>query len=219
MVNRQLGIRRSYLHESRGIALEFIRQKQQTLVFANSRLATEVLVTYLKDACSYVPFSRDAIRGYRGGYLPKERRQIEEGLTKRKDPGSGGYECARAWHGYWFTRLRGARRLSGQRRIHLAESRPRRSAGNASIAVFVASSAPFDQYMVEHPEYFFGRSPEEAHINADNLEILLSHLNVRCLSCPFGMASNLGIWIRVSFVNFFPKTCSYCITQAIAGIG
>ncbi len=80
VVNRQLGIRRSYLNESRRIALEFIRQRQQTLIFANSRLATEVLVTYLKDACSHLPFSHEAIRGYRGGYLPKERRQIERKL-------------------------------------------------------------------------------------------------------------------------------------------
>src|SRR5204863_6664479 len=80
VVNRQLGIRRSYLHEARRIALEFIRQKQQTLVFANSRLVTEVLTTYLKDACAQLPFSHEAIRGYRGGYLPKERRKVEQGL-------------------------------------------------------------------------------------------------------------------------------------------
>ena len=80
VVNAQLGIRRSYLHETRRIAMELIRQKQQTLVFANSRLATEILTTYLKDACSQLPFSNEAVRGYRGGYLPKERRHIEEGL-------------------------------------------------------------------------------------------------------------------------------------------
>jgi DEAD/DEAH box helicase domain-containing protein len=80
VVNRQLGIRRSYLHEARQIALEFIRQRQQTLVFTNNRLATEILTTYLKDACSQLPFSHEAVRGYRGGYLPKERRQIEQSL-------------------------------------------------------------------------------------------------------------------------------------------
>ena len=77
VVNRQLGIRRSYLHETRRIALEFIRQDQQTLVFANNRLATEVLTTYLKTPAHICLFRTKAIRGYRGGYLPKERRQIE----------------------------------------------------------------------------------------------------------------------------------------------
>ncbi len=42
----------------------------------------------------------------------------------------------------------------------------------------VASSAPLDQYIVEHPDYFFGSSPEEAHINADNLEILFEPLEM-----------------------------------------
>src|ERR1051326_5057466 len=70
VVNRQLGIRRSYIHESRRMALKFIENHLQTLVFANNRLATEVLVTYLKD-------DYPGVRGYRGGYLPKERREIE----------------------------------------------------------------------------------------------------------------------------------------------
>src|SRR6202451_3501301 len=49
VVNRELGIRRSYLNETRRIARELIDRGQQTLVFANSRLATELLLTYLKD--------------------------------------------------------------------------------------------------------------------------------------------------------------------------
>ena len=52
----------------------------QTLVFANSRLATEVLVTYLKDACDRGPTPKETVRGYRGGYLPRERRDIERRL-------------------------------------------------------------------------------------------------------------------------------------------
>ena len=80
VVNKQLGIRRSYLHETRRLAQEFIDRGQQTLVFANNRLATEVLVTYLKDAAEKGPHSADSIRGYRGGYLPRERREIERRL-------------------------------------------------------------------------------------------------------------------------------------------
>nr|MDQ2712499.1 DEAD/DEAH box helicase [Acidobacteriota bacterium] len=184
VVNRQLGIRRSYLHETRRIALEFVRQKQQTLVFTNNRLATEVLTTYLKDACSQLPFSHEAVRGYRGGYLPKERRHIEQGLRDGHiravvatnalelgvDIGSldsvvlAGYpgNIASTWQ-----RAGRAGRRSG-----------------SSLAVLVASSAPLDQYIVEHPDYFFGSSPEEAHINADNLEIFLNHLKCAAFELP-----------------------------------
>ena len=184
VVNRQLGIRRSYLHESRRIAIEFIRQNLQTLVFTNNRLATEILTTYLKDACAQLPFSHEAVRGYRGGYLPKERRYIEQGLRTRNiravvatnalelglDIGSLDAVVLAGYPGNiastWQRVGRAGRRQS------------------SSISVFVASSAPLDQYMAEHPDYFFGSSPEEAHINADNLEIFLSHLKCAAFELP-----------------------------------
>jgi len=192
VVNRQLGIRRSYLHETRRIALEFIRQKQQTLVFTNNRLATEVLTTYLKDACAQLPFSHEAVRGYRGGYLPKERRQIEQGLRSGEirtviatnalelgvDIGSLDAVVMAGYPGNiastWQRAGRAGRRQS------------------SSIAVMVASSAPLDQYVVEHPDYFFNSPPEEAHINADNLEIFLSHLKCAAFELPVREDENFG---------------------------
>jgi len=195
VVNAQLGIRRSYLHESRRLALEFIRQGQQTLVFANNRLATEVLTTYLKEACAQLPFSHEAVRGYRGGYLPKERRHIEQGLRSGQirtviatsalelgvDIGSldavvlAGYPGTIA--STWQRAGRAGRRQS------------------SSVAVLVASSAPLDQYIVEHPDYFFGSSPEEAHINADNLEIFLSHLKCAAFELPIRDDERFGSWL------------------------
>ena len=184
VVNQQLGIRRSYLHESRRIALEFIRQNQQTLVFTNNRLAMEILTTYLKDACSQLPFSHEAVRGYRGGFLPKERRSIEHGLREGRirtviatnalelgvDIGSLDTVVMAGYPGSVASTLQRAGR-AGRRQ-------------NSSLAVLVASSAPLDQYIVEHPDYFFGRSPEEAHINPDNLEIYLGHLKCAVFELP-----------------------------------
>jgi DEAD/DEAH box helicase domain-containing protein len=192
VVNRQLGIRRSYLHEARRIALETIERGQQTLVFANSRLATEVLVTYLKDACARGPLTAEAVRGYRGGYLPRERREIERKLRDGEiravvatnalelgiDIGSldavvmAGYPGTIA--STWQRAGRAGRRLA------------------PSIAVLVASSAPLDQYVIEHPEYFFGSSPEHAYINADNLEILLSHLKCAAFELPIRDGERFG---------------------------
>jgi len=80
VVNAQLGIRRSYLSEARRVALEFLKHNLQLILFAQSRLATEILTTYLKDAYQGPPGSADVIRGYRGGYLPNRRREIERGL-------------------------------------------------------------------------------------------------------------------------------------------
>src|SRR5262249_55441088 len=82
VVNRQLGIRRSNLNSTRDVALSFLKKGLQTIVFAPSRLATEVLVTYLKQAIETRPGSDGVIRGYRGGYLPLKRREIERGLRE-----------------------------------------------------------------------------------------------------------------------------------------
>ena len=82
VVNQQLGIRRSYLAETRRVAAEFLKRKLQLIVFAQSRLATEILTTYLKDDFEGPPGTRDQIRGYRGGYLPQRRREIEKGLRE-----------------------------------------------------------------------------------------------------------------------------------------
>ena len=192
VVNRQLGIRRGYLQETRRIAVEFIERHQQTLVFANSRLATEILVKYLRDAIERGPLPGDAVRGYRGGYLPRERREIERKLRDGEicavvatnalelgiDIGSldavvmAGYPGSIA--SAWQRAGRAGRRQS------------------ASLAVMVASSAPLDQYVVEHPEYFFEGSPEHAHINADNLEILLNHLKCAAFELPIRDGEKFG---------------------------
>ena len=80
VLNQQLGIRRSYLSEARRVAAEFLKRNLQVIVFAQSRLATEILTTYLKDDFENVPGAPERIRGYRGGYLPLRRREIEKGL-------------------------------------------------------------------------------------------------------------------------------------------
>lgn len=192
VVNPQLGIRRSYLHETRRVAIEFIRKNQQTLVFTNNRLATEILTTYLKDACSQLPFSHEAVRGYRGGYLPRERRQVEEGLRTGAlraviatnalelgvDIGSLDSIVLAGYPGNIASTWQRAGR-AGRR-------------GGASIAVLVASSAPLDQYVIEHPDYFFGASPEQAHINANNLEIFLNHLKCAAFELPIHDGEEFG---------------------------
>ena len=192
VVNRQLGIRRSYINETRRIAVELLDQGQQTLVFANNRLATEILVTYLKDAYDNGRIPTDSVRGYRGGYLPRERREIEARLrsgdiravvaTNALELGiDAGSLDAVVMAGYPGTIA------STWQRAGRAGRR-----GKPAVAVLVASSAPVDQYVVEHPEYLFESAPEHAHVNADNLEILLNHLKCAAFELPLRDGERFG---------------------------
>ncbi len=192
VVNRQLGIRRSYIAETRRVALEFIERDLQTLVFANSRLATEVLITYLKDACDRGSFPKETVRGYRGGYLPRERREIERSL---RDGGVRAVVATNALElGVDIGSLDAVVMAGYSGTIASTWQRAGRAGRRqtTSAAVLVASSAPLDQYVVEHPDYFFGRSPEHAAINPENLEILLAHMKCAAFELPIRQGEKFG---------------------------
>ncbi len=192
VVNRQLGIRRSYLNETRRVAGIFLSRGLETIVFANSRLATEILVTYLKEDLARGPVGPDAVRGYRGGYLPLERREIERDLRTGRllgvvatnalelgiDIGSLDVAVMAAYPGTIASTWQRAGR-AGRRQ-------------GTSAAVLVASSAPLDQFMVQNPEYFFSRSPEHGLINPDNLQILLNHLKCAAFELPLREDEQFG---------------------------
>ncbi len=192
VVNRELGIRRSYIAESRRVAGEFLRRNLQVIVFAQSRLSTEILTTYLKEDFEDVPGMPERIRGYRGGYLPLRRREIEKGLRAGQVRGvvstnalelgidigaldvcvMAGYPgtIASTWQ-----RAGRAGRRSGQ-----------------SAAVMVASSAPIDQFVARHPSFFFDASPEHALVNPDNLHILVDHVKCAAFELPFTTEESYG---------------------------
>src|SRR5271168_4768537 len=145
VVNRNLGIRRSYLNETTRVAKELLGRSLQTIVFANSRLHTEVMLTYLQKAFpAAAGGGSEPIRGYRGGYLPGERREIERGLRDGRIRGVvatnalelgidiGSLDAA-VMAGY-----PGSIASTWQR-----AGRAGRRSGTA-CAVFVASSAPLD---------------------------------------------------------------------------
>jgi DEAD/DEAH box helicase domain-containing protein len=192
VVNQQLGIRRSYLAETRRVASEFIERNLQAIVFTQSRLTTEILTTYLKDDFEGGPGTPETIRGYRGGYLPNRRREVERGLregTVRAVVSTNALElgidigaldvCVMA--GY-----PGTIAATWQR-----AGRAGRRSGR-SAAVMVATSAPLDQFVVRNPSYFFDASPERALIDPDNLHILVDHVKCAAFELPFAAGETFG---------------------------
>jgi len=185
VINHQLGIRRSYLGETRRIASEFLKRNLQLIVFAQSRLSTEILTTYLKDDFEDVPGAPERIRGYRGGYLPMRRREIEKGLR------DGAVRAVVSTNALELGVDIGALDVSVMAGYPGTIAATWQRAGRAgrragrSVAVMVASSAPIDQFVVRNPGYFFDASPERALIDPDNLHILVDHVKCAAFELPF----------------------------------
>lgn len=192
IVDRELGIRRSVVSDSRILAERFLEARVQTLVFARARLTTEVLLTYLRDAAQREGLAPQRVQGYRGGYLPSERRQIEWGLREREVLGvvatnalelgiNIGHLDACVMTGYPGT-IASTWQQAGRagRRAEIA------------AAVLVAGASPLDQYIITHPDYFFGRSPEQALLNPDNLVIAVNHIRCASFELPFAEDEAFG---------------------------
>ena len=179
------GARGSALTHAERWALPFIRAGRQTIVFGRARVAVEIILTRLREALREHLGPRSRIRGYRGGYLPTERRAIERGLRDGEilcvvstnalelgvDIGAldvavlAGYPGSVA--GTWQQLGRAGRRQ------------------DVSVGVLIASGSAVDQYVINHPEFLLEGSPEEARVDPDNLHVLLAHLRCATFERPF----------------------------------
>ncbi|MDR1598579.1 MAG: DEAD/DEAH box helicase [Oscillospiraceae bacterium] len=192
VVNRQLGIRKGAVNETREIAKSLLHSNVSSIVFAKSRLQVEVLTHTLKQQARDPLGNSGQVRGYRGGYLPSERRDIERGLragtvktvvsTNALELGIdiGSIESC-VLCGYpgtiastWQQAGRAGRR------------------SGSSVTVMVATSSPLDQYLMAHPEYFFDSSPENALAQPDNFHVLINHFKCAAYELPFKADERYG---------------------------
>ncbi|MEC1622035.1 ATP-dependent helicase MrfA [Bacillus mojavensis] len=191
IVNQPLNIRKSATVEVNELAKEFLKNKVQTIVFARSRVRVEIILSHIQELVKK-KIGAKSIRGYRGGYLPKERREIERGLREGEILGVVSTNALELGVDI------------GQLQVCIMTGYPGsvasawQQAGRAgrrhgeSLIVMVANSTPIDQYIVRHPEYFFNRSPESARINPENLIILVDHLKCASYELPFKADEEFG---------------------------
>ncbi|MBK9924113.1 MAG: DEAD/DEAH box helicase [Anaerolineales bacterium] len=205
LTDKALGLRKSSLLEGVRLARELVNSNVQTVVFARSRRSVEIILSYLQGELTpdssiesplipydELPNPRSFVRGYRSGYLPNQRREIEKGLrdgtiktvvaTNALELGIdiGGLGAA-VLVGYPGT-VASARQQAGRAGRGL----------ESAVAVMVASASPLDQFIAHHPEYFFDRSPEQALVNPDHLLILLEHLRCAMFELPFQKGEGFG---------------------------
>src|SRR6266852_217108 len=186
VVNPELGIRAPYLGEASKLATRFLKRKVATIVFCQSRLSTEVLLTAIKTGVADKTGDAGIVRGYRGGYLPLRRREVEQGL--RSGEVLGVVSTSALELGIDIGHLDVAV-LAGYpgtiASLWQQAGRAGRRSG-PSAAILVATSAPLDQFMAAHPDYLFGTPPEHARVNPDNPFILVNHLKCAAFELPIG---------------------------------
>jgi DEAD/DEAH box helicase domain-containing protein len=195
VVDAEQGIRRAATLEAADLATTCIAAGLQTIVFGRSRLTTELLLTYLRAGLlrrSLAAASEDVVRGYRGGYLPEERRAIEAGLRSGAVRGVvatnalelgidiGGLEAA-ILCGYPGSIASTWQQIGRAGRTT-----------DAAVAFLVATAGVLDQYVIRHAEFLFEQSPEHALINADNLMLLVDHVRCAASELPFHRGQGFG---------------------------
>jgi len=191
VVNAQLGIRRSATLETKQLATRFIKNKFQTIVFARSRVRVEVLLTYLRSLVRH-ELGPKSIEGYRGGYLPSERRQIEQRLRRGEITGIVSTNALELGVDI------------GQLQVCIMNGYPGtiaslwQQAGRAgrrqddALIILVASSGALDQYVAERPDLFLDQSPESARLDPNNLIIAVDHVKCAAFELPFKRGERFG---------------------------
>jgi DEAD/DEAH box helicase domain-containing protein len=202
VVNQDLGVRRGALQESIRLANDLLHANVQTIIFGRTRRTVELLLTYLREKLP-INLDKQTVRAYRSGYLPRQRREIEQGLR------SGHVKVVAATSalelGIDIGGL-GAAIIAGYPGTIAATWQQAGRAGRANeaaLAVLVASGSPLDQFLAHHPAYFFERSPEQARINPDNLLILLQHLRCAAFELPFDSGEPFGGVAPEKLAEFF----------------
>ena len=214
IVNEDLGLRRSSLLESVRLAEDLFYYDVQTIIFGRSRRNIELILTYLRQnlghtgndlnsAQSNRVSNAELIRGYRSGYLPSERRAIEGGLRTGKvrtvvatnalelgiDIGAMSASILAGYPGTIASTWQQAGRAG--------------RSDDPSLVILVTTASPLDQFLAHNPGYFFGRTPEKALINPDNLLILLAHLRCTLFELPFQVGERYGKLLIEELEEFF----------------
>src|SRR4030095_10609726 len=192
VINPELGIRAPYLGEAAGLAIQLLKEKIATIVFAQSRLSTEVLLSTIKRGVEDKTGDAGMVRGYRGGYLPLRRREVEQGLRSGDVLGVVATSALELGIDTGHLALAGRAGYPGPiASMWQQAGRAGRRSGE-SAAVMVATSSPMDQSLATPPDYLFGAPPEHARVNPENPFILINHVKCAAFELPLGAGEPFG---------------------------
>jgi DEAD/DEAH box helicase domain-containing protein len=177
--------RKSANVEAARILAELVAGDHQAIAFVRARVVSEIIARYAQEFVSKVSPSRaKLIRSYRGGYLPEERRQIERALFAGELKGVVSTNALEL--GIDIGTMEAALLVGYPGSIASTWQQAGRAGRGAepSLVVLLPYDSPIDQYMARHPDYFFGRSPENAVVDPLNAHIVLSHVRAAAFELP-----------------------------------
>jgi DEAD/DEAH box helicase domain-containing protein len=192
VINADLGIRASARSQSTRIARSAIKRGLKSIVFASSRLLVEVITKYLKDVFDHDPRKPERIGGYRGGYLPLERRRVEKALRAGTLDGvvtTSALELGVDIGSLDVAILNGYPGSIAALKQRLGRAGRRQQ---PSLGVMVAGSDALDQFLVRSPALLFDAPIEHARIAPDQLLILFDHLRCAAFELPFADGEAFG---------------------------
>jgi DEAD/DEAH box helicase domain-containing protein len=191
LVNEELGIRRSALQECVRLADDLLAYNLQTIIFGRSRRTVELILTYLREKISpqgdhfKTHSNQITIRGYRSGYLPRERRDIERGLRQRQIQAVVATNALEL--GINIGNMEAAILVGYPGTISSTWQQAGRAGRGPepSLALFIATADPLDQYLAKHTDFIHSHPIEYALINPDNPLLLLDHIRCAAFEYPF----------------------------------
>jgi DEAD/DEAH box helicase domain-containing protein len=194
IIDEELGLRASTVLSAKDAAATFLGHNIQTIVFARARQTVELLLGYLRDELVYAGASPELVAGYRGGYLPLERRDIEQGIRQGRVRGVVATNALEL--GIDIGELDAAVLTGYPGSIASTWQQAGRAGRRAALsaAMLIAGNNALDQYICAHPRYLFGRSPERALTNPNNLPIMVKHLLCAAYELPFGQEEAYGAY-------------------------
>ena len=158
-----------------------VRQGFRTIAFTQSRQVTELIHVWVS---RLAPKLRKKISSYRAGFMPVERREIEQRLASGKLLGvvstsalemgiDIGYLDICLLVGYPGTIID-----TWQRGGRVGRS------GRESMVILIAKPDALDQYFMKHPDDFFERSYEAAVLDPHNPYVIEAHLPCAAAEMP-----------------------------------